>query len=706
MLFSLLFLLFLLNSVTGTCPKGTVSDPYSNKWKCLAFVTPGKLYLTADGFCNDEYNGHLTSVENGFVNMFISQNADTAFVNETAQRFWIGVNNVGGNGWTNMDGSNATYFDWAPEEPANSTGSNGCVSVNMKGLWYNDDCFTNYPYVCGVSELGVTPTTPSTETTTKPASVIEYGYYGNGEWYNVLYNVSELVSTVEGMIQNASLNHSLIDATWKCLAFVNQTKPYMVAEGYCKDKYNGDLVSVPNGFFNMFITQTANFPSTEVLSTFWIGVSNISGNGWTNIDGSNVTYSDWASSEPATATGSNGCVSVDSKGFWHNDDCYTDHYYVCEVPEVGVSSTPQPSDPTTTTAPDSVSCWSYIPFAIDYSSTLTAIDLQPASIIEYKHGGVNFYHVPYDVSELVSMVEDIEYDIYLTDSYIDTGIFGLLYLGVFDYKDGIPINSVIFAGRASLYYNISDTQSRIDFLTANGNTVTIVLVNPGLDLTDITQLRNVNIVQWSEDSTELLTNIQKGMECGGGSPVYRPCKKWFSFAPDTSNTLSGTDFGTQIAFLKKESSTINRPDKIQVVYLNDPIYSYYDWNHPESFSYYNPFYITDQNASMIFNLNKTLSTLYEDYYPAHVNKMVFQPPFVAWVSVSNTSTYENYGGADEVVQKLKDAGFQLTFFLLGPDVDASKLQNYTTNFVYWKNMSNPQPDDWENIRMKAYGCEN
>ncbi|KAE9546431.1 hypothetical protein FO519_010357, partial [Halicephalobus sp. NKZ332] len=153
-------------SITGTCPKGTVSDPYSNKWKCLAFITPGKLYLTADGFCNDEYHGHLVSVENGFVNMYITQNADTAFVNETAQRFWIGVNNVGGNGWTDMNGSNATFFNWAPGEPANSTGSNGCVSVSLNGTWYNDDCFTNYPYVCGVPDPGVQPTIPPQPPTT------------------------------------------------------------------------------------------------------------------------------------------------------------------------------------------------------------------------------------------------------------------------------------------------------------------------------------------------------------------------------------------------------------------------------------------------------------------------------------------------------------------------------------------------------------
>ncbi|KAE9546722.1 hypothetical protein FO519_010066, partial [Halicephalobus sp. NKZ332] len=134
---------------TGTCPTGTVSDPYSKKPKCLAFVTPGKYYLTADSFCNSQYNGHLVSVENAFENFFIAEIADSFFVNETSQRYWIGANSIGGNGWMNIDGSNTTYFDWASGEPANST---GCVSVDMKGLWYNDDCFNIYRYVCEVPE--------------------------------------------------------------------------------------------------------------------------------------------------------------------------------------------------------------------------------------------------------------------------------------------------------------------------------------------------------------------------------------------------------------------------------------------------------------------------------------------------------------------------------------------------------------------------
>ncbi|KAE9547218.1 hypothetical protein FO519_009570 [Halicephalobus sp. NKZ332] len=166
MLFFLFFFLF-VNSATGICPTGTVFDLYSKKSKCLALVTPGKYYLTANSFCDSQYNGTLTSVENAFENFFIAATADSFFVNETSQRYWIGANSIGGTGWTNIDGSNTTYFDWASGEPGNST---GCVSVDMKGLWYNDDCFNIYPYVCEVPEGDIStpqPTIPPQSTVSK-----------------------------------------------------------------------------------------------------------------------------------------------------------------------------------------------------------------------------------------------------------------------------------------------------------------------------------------------------------------------------------------------------------------------------------------------------------------------------------------------------------------------------------------------------------
>ena len=96
------------------------------------------------------------------INIGISEIADTSFANETSKRFWVGTNNISGSGWTNIDGFPSSYLNWAPGEPATQTGSNGCVSVDLKGLWYNDECFNVYPYVCEIPEAGTGPTVKPT----------------------------------------------------------------------------------------------------------------------------------------------------------------------------------------------------------------------------------------------------------------------------------------------------------------------------------------------------------------------------------------------------------------------------------------------------------------------------------------------------------------------------------------------------------------
>ncbi|KAE9550511.1 hypothetical protein FO519_006285 [Halicephalobus sp. NKZ332] len=241
-----------------------------------------------------------------------------------------------------------------------------------------------------------------------------------------------------------------VNDTWKCFQFIDSKKPFFAAETDCIKTYQGRLISIPNGFLNTFIPQT--IPPNYNVSRYWIGVNDLTDRRWRNIDDNSLTtYFDWASRQPVSQTGSNGCVSVDLHGRWYNDDCFNNYPYVCEVPEVSATSTVQPT-------------------------------------------------------------------------------------------------------------------------------------------------------------------------------------------PSTTKTTTTVEMTTSV----------------------------YDFPSP-------------------YGIGN-------------------QPPFTALIFVSNTSSYENYGGAEEVAQKLKNAGFEFTFFLMGPDVDESKLTNYTTNFVYWRNMSNPQPENWDQVRLQAYGC--
>ena len=126
-----------------------------------------------------------------------------------------------------------------------------------------------------------------------------------------------------------------------------------------------------------------------------------------------------------------------------------------------------------------------------------------------------------------------------------------------------------------------------------------------------------------------------------------------------------------------------------------------DWDSPYLMNYID--FGGCQSKTTEFNLTANLETLlkfYEQKDPAQ-----YREPLVALVFVSNTTSPEYYEGADEAVQKLKDAGFQLTFILMGPDANKDPLVNYADYFVYWENLNNPEPDDWDTVRLDAYGCD-
>ncbi|KAE9548490.1 hypothetical protein FO519_008293, partial [Halicephalobus sp. NKZ332] len=73
--------------------------------------------------------------------------------------YWIGINDVDGNGWQNVDdGSKSTFFHWASGEPSNTTNPGECVSMDVSGYWYNDNCLNNLSYICGINQTNTSST--------------------------------------------------------------------------------------------------------------------------------------------------------------------------------------------------------------------------------------------------------------------------------------------------------------------------------------------------------------------------------------------------------------------------------------------------------------------------------------------------------------------------------------------------------------------
>ena len=76
-------------------------------------------------------------------------------------------------------------------------------------------------------------------------------------------------------------------------------------------------------------------------------------------------------------------------------------------------------------------------------------------------------------------------------------------------------------------------------------------------------------------------------------------------------------------------------------------------------------------------------------------------PMAAVVFISDTSDAA-LQGAEQFTTYLST--IKLTFVLLGPNADQNKLTQFSSNFISWKDLSKPQPDNWNSASSPAYGC--
>uniref|UniRef100_A0AC34RSD3 VWFA domain-containing protein n=1 Tax=Panagrolaimus sp. JU765 TaxID=591449 RepID=A0AC34RSD3_9BILA len=181
---------------------------------------------------------------------------------------------------------------------------------------------------------------------------------------------------------------------------------------------------------------------------------------------------------------------------------------------------------------------------------------------------------------------------------------------------------------------------------------------------------------------------------------YKPCKSWISFSADTSNVLSTADFKTQLAFISSTIGRLNHPERLQYGTVTNTETT---WGSPDPIS---DIQITVNSTSQItalaFSLGTDLSVLYSAYLDAK-DRGVVQFPTAAIVFVSDTRIPSTYNGAERFSKPLTDAGVKLTFVLMGDKVDQTLLTNFTTNFVTWRNLNNPEPDDWNDSFV--YNCQ-
>ncbi|KAH7709697.1 CBN-CLEC-50 protein [Aphelenchoides avenae] len=126
--------------------------------------------------CNSR-NGHLVTVDDGFTNMYLNDEAQQLF-GSVPQSFFIGANDIATKGsWTWDDGSGPLkYQPWAVGEPSQHAGFD-CASVTLRdGLWHAGGCFDRRPFVCSLPQVSsACPPPPSC-----PAS--RHAYYCDDGW--------------------------------------------------------------------------------------------------------------------------------------------------------------------------------------------------------------------------------------------------------------------------------------------------------------------------------------------------------------------------------------------------------------------------------------------------------------------------------------------------------------------------------------------
>uniref|UniRef100_A0AC34GUM5 VWFA domain-containing protein n=1 Tax=Panagrolaimus sp. ES5 TaxID=591445 RepID=A0AC34GUM5_9BILA len=206
-------------------------------------------------------------------------------------------------------------------------------------------------------------------------------------------------------------------------------------------------------------------------------------------------------------------------------------------------------------------------------------------------------------------------------------------------------------------------------------------------------------VQTSHSTTPstpyIVTNTRGGITIHTIQTIepYLPCQSWISFSFDDSNVMEYADFMTQVNFISRIIGSINYPERIAVSGM------YYDpvtWNSGLTIPQIQTF-VTYMHQSGPYSLRSQFGALTNNLQNIQINNS----PVGSVIFISDTSDAA-LDGAEALFYQLQNV--RITFVLLGSNVDATKLTKYSSNFIYWSDLSQPQPDNWDNLFYHAYGC--
>ncbi|XP_077976842.1 C-type mannose receptor 2-like [Glandiceps talaboti] len=146
-----------------------------------------------------------------------------------------------------------------------------------------------------------------------------------------------ILSTVLFTTVSAYAGHGGCESEWeyfqgKCYyAYEFQKYTYGESKTICEGK-GGSLVTIDNAEENLFL-----YGFSRDANTLWIGATDSNSEGtWQWQDGSEISYSNWASNEPNDAGGKEDCAHLRGAGDWNDHECQSKRGLICEkYPDTG-----------------------------------------------------------------------------------------------------------------------------------------------------------------------------------------------------------------------------------------------------------------------------------------------------------------------------------------------------------------------------------
>ncbi|XP_033624642.1 macrophage mannose receptor 1-like [Asterias rubens] len=353
--------------------------------RCYSFRSEEITWEEAENQCHSE-GAHLVSIADIKEQQFFYSRVNYL----STGALWIGASDLGGEGgfrWT--DGSPFNYFNWDSGEPNNDglAGENCCDFYTGSGKWNDNKCFQVRPYACKQIDYIQTYFIPSrlrkldqTNAVVIPSvwpedcamacikspncMSFDYGRINMECRLNTQVSSGGLVptdnldpfdyyerdfsATTDAPPPTLPSFYNCPSDDWlpygdSCYYVQSDKTDFSSAQTQCQARMNNaNLVSIANLNENNFVLSAINQDLTsDYKSSAWIGMSDLSSEMYYEwLDGTEVTFTNWAYYEPNNQ-GTEDCVEIYmSSGEWNDINCQGYLFpSVCEVAK-GPSGTP------------------------------------------------------------------------------------------------------------------------------------------------------------------------------------------------------------------------------------------------------------------------------------------------------------------------------------------------------------------------------